>query len=101
MVKIFCVYARLAVYYPSMVTFFVLPNVAAAPGRLGTVSQFLWQVAIVRERPYMDAPGLPSYRSVMISKVEIAPVHSDCWREMNSLSLMGFAGRHLNRFHAL
>ncbi len=42
----------------------------------------------------MDAPGLPSYRSVMISK-------SDCWREMNSLSLMGFAGRHLNRFHAL
>ncbi|AEM49243.1 hypothetical protein Acife_3181 [Acidithiobacillus ferrivorans SS3] len=31
MVKIFCVYARLAVYYPSMVTFFVLPNVAKAP----------------------------------------------------------------------
>lgn len=52
-------------------------------------------------RANMDAPGLPSNRSVTIREVEIAPVHSDCWCEMISLSLMGFASRRLNRLHAL
>ena len=48
----------------------------------------------------IHATPLSHLRSV-VGKVEIAPVHSDYWREMNALSLMGFAGRRLNRFHAL
>lgn len=49
----------------------------------------------------MDAPNLAKPPVRDGTKVTIAPVHSDFLRGRCPLSLMGFAGRSLDRLHAL
>jgi len=49
----------------------------------------------------MDAPGLAKLSTCCGTKEKIAPVHPDFRCETSSLSLMGSAGRRLDRLHAL
>lgn len=49
----------------------------------------------------MDAPRFAKLSVRDDAKVEIAPVHPDFSCETHSLSLMGSAGRRLDRLHAL
>ncbi len=51
-----------------------------------------------------DVHGRPRFAKLSVrdcSKEKIAPVHSDFCCESSSLSLMGSAGRRLDRLHAL
>ena len=49
----------------------------------------------------MVVPGLPSRQSMMMREVEIAVIDPDFNRGSKPLSLMEYAGRHLNQQNAL